>query len=218
MVGTAAIVGTAGAISDVVASLLRDAGFAVEALVEVDTARVMPDLRTAGMTDTEPDVLVVVSPAPEEWERARTFTGGVVLVTERHPTDAEVVEAVMAGADAVVRAGDSPAALVTAVLTVQAGGTVLDAGQARLLAQAVRHGALQRPGRLYLTPREQAILRSAERGESVKQTARGLGIRPKTVENLQSRLFRKLGARNRAHAVVLAYRSGLLSEGQPRAS
>jgi DNA-binding NarL/FixJ family response regulator len=218
MRGTAALIGTAGAISDVVASLLRGAGFVVEALADVDTARVMPDLGTAGMTDTEPDVLVVVSPAREGWERARTFAGGVVLVTERHPTDAEVVEAVMAGADAVVRAGDSPAALITAVLTVQAGGTVLDAGQARLLAQASRYGALQRPGRLYLTPREQAILQSAERGESVKQTARGLGIRPKTVENLQSRLFRKLGARNRAHAVVLAHRAGLLSESQPLAS
>jgi DNA-binding CsgD family transcriptional regulator len=44
----------------------------------------------------------------------------------------------------------------------------------------------------------------------VKQTARTLGIAMKTVENLQSRMFRKLGARNRAHAVTIAHRLGLL--------
>jgi DNA-binding CsgD family transcriptional regulator len=63
-----------------------------------------------------------------------------------------------------------------------------------------------------LTPREAAILASVERGESVKQTARALGIAMKTVENLQSRMFRKLGARNRAHAVTIAHRLGLLGD------
>jgi DNA-binding CsgD family transcriptional regulator len=38
------------------------------------------------------------------------------------------------------------------------------------------------------------------------------------VENLQSRLFRKLGARNRAHAVALAHRFGLLAEADLLAS
>jgi DNA-binding CsgD family transcriptional regulator len=68
---------------------------------------------------------------------------------------------------------------------------------------------------MHLTPREAAILASVERGESVKQTARTLGIAMKTVENLQSRMFRKLGARNRAHAVTIAHRLGLL-EGSVR--
>ena len=44
----------------------------------------------------------------------------------------------------------------------------------------------------------------------MKQTARDLGIAPKTVENLQGRLFRKLGARNRAQAVARAHALGLL--------
>jgi DNA-binding CsgD family transcriptional regulator len=63
-----------------------------------------------------------------------------------------------------------------------------------------------------LTPREVDILESIERGESVKQTARSLGIAIKTVENLQSRLFRKLGARNRAQAIAKAHDLNLLIE------
>jgi DNA-binding CsgD family transcriptional regulator len=40
----------------------------------------------------------------------------------------------------------------------------------------------------------------------------------KTVENLQSRMFRKLGARNRAHAVTIAHRLGLLDPVEPPAT
>jgi DNA-binding CsgD family transcriptional regulator len=55
-----------------------------------------------------------------------------------------------------------------------------------------------------LTVRERQILASIDRGESVKQTARALGISARTVENLQHRLFRRLGVRNRAEAVAAA--------------
>ena len=64
---------------------------------------------------------------------------------------------------------------------------------------------------LSLTPREREILASIDRGDSVRQTARSLGIAVKTVENLQGRLFRKLGVRNRAQAVAAAHNRGLLS-------
>ena len=43
-----------------------------------------------------------------------------------------------------------------------------------------------------LTPRERDILLSIDCGHSVRQTARQLGISARTVENHQSRLFRKL--------------------------
>jgi DNA-binding CsgD family transcriptional regulator len=216
MPGRALLIGPAGTVRDLVASVLGRAGLAVEALTDVDLTRILTMNEEHGVTES--DVLVVVSPAPGEWHAARDFGGGVVLVTERHPGDTEVVEAILAGADAIVHPDDSPAELVTAVVTVSQGGTLLDAAQTRLLAEAARQGSTRRSAQLYLTPRERSILRSAERGESVKQTARSLGISPKTVENLQSRLFRKLGARNRAHAVVLAHRAGLLSETEALAS
>jgi DNA-binding CsgD family transcriptional regulator len=54
------------------------------------------------------------------------------------------------------------------------------------------------------------ILLSIERGDSIKQTARHLGISEKTVQNLQSRLFTKLRARNRVQAITRAHQLGLL--------
>lgn len=61
-----------------------------------------------------------------------------------------------------------------------------------------------------LTRREVDIIASIDRGLAVKQTARELGVTAKTVENLQSRLFRKLQVRNRAQAVARAHALGLL--------
>jgi DNA-binding NarL/FixJ family response regulator len=203
MDGRALLVGPPGTVRDLVAGVLARSHLAV----------VVP---TTGSEEPEADVLVLVSPGPAQWDLAGRFGAGVVLVTERHPGDAEVVKAVLAGADAVVHLDASAAELAVAVQTVRRGGTVLDPPQARCLAQVARQGSA--PGELRLTPREQAILESADRGESVKQTARGLGIAPKTVENLQGRLFRKLGARNRAHAVALAHRFGLLSGARAIAS
>jgi len=47
-------------------------------------------------------------------------------------------------------------------------------------------------------------------GRSIRQTARALGIAPKAVENVQTRLFRKLGVRNRSGALAMADAFGLL--------
>jgi DNA-binding CsgD family transcriptional regulator len=61
-----------------------------------------------------------------------------------------------------------------------------------------------------LTARETDILRSAAAGHSIRRTAQVLGIAPKTVENIQTRLFRKLGVRNRSGALAVADAFGLL--------
>jgi DNA-binding NarL/FixJ family response regulator len=61
-----------------------------------------------------------------------------------------------------------------------------------------------------LTAREFDILRSIAMGHTVRQTARLLAIAEKTVENLQGRLFLKLGTHNRAGAIRAAYALGLL--------
>ena len=92
----------------------------------------------------------------------------------------------------------------------------------RPLIGAVRTpvGTSAPPGRLELpelTARESDILRSLSRGHSIRQTARVLGIAPKTVENVQTRLFRKLGVRNRSGALAVADAFGLLPGGTPQA-
>jgi two-component system, NarL family, nitrate/nitrite response regulator NarL len=159
---------------------------------------------------SEPAVVVLVEPGPDEWDLAPRLGRGIVLVADGHLSDEAVVQAVVQGADAVVHTDISPAELTRAVDAVSRGEAVLSPTQARRLAAAARTGQVGARESLRLTPRERAILQSVQQGESVKQTARSLGISPKTVENLQSRLFRKLGARNRAHAVTLAHGLGLL--------
>jgi DNA-binding NarL/FixJ family response regulator len=70
------------------------------------------------------------------------------------------------------------------------------------------------PGRL--TERECAILRRVSDGESNKAIGQALSISENTVKYYMKNILQKLGARNRAEAVSLALRSGLLEEPAPR--
>lgn len=63
-----------------------------------------------------------------------------------------------------------------------------------------------------LTRRERDILASIACGHTVRQTAQGLGIAIKTVQSEQRQLFSRLGATNRAEALVLASGLGLVDE------
>ena len=60
------------------------------------------------------------------------------------------------------------------------------------------------------------ILSSMAQGHSIRPAARAFGIAPKTVENVQTRLFRKLGVRNRSGALAVADAFGLLPPGALR--
>lgn len=196
------LLGATGTVRDLVAAVLALQGVAVTLADRGDDA-----LDAAVDTDA---VLVLVSPGPEDWDTARRARRPVVLVSEVHLSADERLAAVLRGADAVVHTDASPVELAEAVAAVRRGETILDPLSARRLAGAVRTGQLTARAELKLTPRELSILESVQRGESVKQTARSLGIAVKTVENLQSRMFRKLGARNRAHALTIAHRLDLL--------
>ncbi|MFF4600128.1 response regulator transcription factor [Amycolatopsis sp. NPDC001319] len=61
-----------------------------------------------------------------------------------------------------------------------------------------------------LTPRELDVLRCIARGFSRSETARELFVSTETVKTHTTHVLRKLGARDRAHAVDLGYRLGLL--------
>ncbi|WP_374667847.1 LuxR C-terminal-related transcriptional regulator [Ramlibacter sp.] len=56
-----------------------------------------------------------------------------------------------------------------------------------------------------LTGRQQEIVRLAAQGASNKEIAQALGIAPHTVKNHLAQIFEKLGATNRAQAVLMAY-------------
>ncbi len=116
-----------------------------------------------------------------------------------------------------------PAALVDAVRTVAAGESLLSPRITRTLIEAFvaqEPAAAAGPGappavpddRLAdLTPREREILGHVGRGQSNTEIAVELVLSPLTVKTHVSRLFLKLGARDRAQLVVLAYETGLVS-------
>lgn len=197
------LLGEAGTVRDLVRAVLTLQGLAVEVVEghRALTAAVHPDA-----------VLVLVSPGDGDWEIVRLAARPAVLISEADLGADERLTATLLGADAVVFTDTSPVELAAAVAAVRRGETLLDPVAVRHLAGAARTARVAAANRLSLTPREAAILASVERGESVKQTARTLGIANKTVENLQGRMFRKLGARNRAHAVTIAHRLGLLDD------
>ena len=65
----------------------------------------------------------------------------------------------------------------------------------------------------HLTDRELEILEHVAVGLSVKQVASRLGLSPRTVETHLSKLYRKLGARNRIQALSRAASLGLIELG-----
>ncbi|WP_326551399.1 response regulator transcription factor [Micromonospora sp. NBC_01813] len=65
--------------------------------------------------------------------------------------------------------------------------------------------------RVGLTERELQVLRGMSEGKSNGEIGRELFVSEDTVKTHARRLFRKLGARDRAHAVATGFRSGLVA-------
>lgn len=61
-----------------------------------------------------------------------------------------------------------------------------------------------------LTEREREVLAGMALGKSNGEIGRGLRLSEDTIKTHARRLFRKLGARDRAHAVSIGYRRGFL--------
>src|SRR4029450_1631757 len=69
--------------------------------------------------------------------------------------------------------------------------------------------------RVDLTERELQVLRGMADGKSNAEIGRELFVSEDRVKTHARRLFRKLGARDRAHAVASAFRAGLVSARPP---
>lgn len=174
-------------------------------------AGVVRDLVAWALADETPVAPAVVLVDPDEVDWDALPGGAIVVVTTETVGPDEAAELVLRGADGVVSVAAGLEAVRDAVSTVAAGGTVLEPRAARRLADVARRAAAGSGTVAALSGRERQILDCIAAGLSVKQTAAALGVAGKTVENLQSRLFRKLGARNRAQAVARAHALGLLA-------
>jgi DNA-binding NarL/FixJ family response regulator len=164
-----------------------------------------------------PVAAVLVAPVPAADALACESMGVPILMVGAQRVDrGGMVQAMLSGAAALVALDDVPAHLLSVLAVLTCGYVALGAEQARSALELLASAARQR--RPELTARESDILASVERGESVRQTARALGIAEKTVENTQARLFRKLGVRNRVGALAVARQLGLVGSDLPPVS
>lgn len=165
-------------------------------------------------TDDDEVVTVLIDPRQTEWPSLDGQHEGRHVIVDSQELKRSLVTKALASGVATVPASRIDDLLVPAVHA---------AGQGYVLANATYVRALFGPSRsdtpgswrrweLALTPREKEILTSISRGHATKQTARLLGISIRTVENLQSNMFRKLRVHNRAAALVVAHDLGLLDE------
>ena len=174
------------------------------------------DLVGNGQDAEELLITVLVDPTEHDWpapgERHKTGEQ-VVIVTSREPKRSDVTKA-LSGGIATVPASRVDDLLAPAIRASAQGYVLVNSSYVRALlgpSHAGSNGGWQR-WELALTPREREILTSIGRGHATKQTARLLGISIRTVENLQSNLFRKLRVHSRAAALVAAHDLGLLDE------
>lgn len=191
----------------VVALLAHGVPFALD---EGDTPTAAPKPHGAEAWHRGPTVVVLVEPRPQDWPSTETARSPLVLVCAEHPAEGDMLDGLGRGLAAVIGADQVAEDLVPAVTLAARGYLALDAGRVRVLLANRR---MDRDGLPALTARESDILRSIAAGHTVRQTARSLGIAEKTVENTQARLFRKLGAHNRAGALAAAHGWGLIEVG-----
>lgn len=143
-----------------------------------------------------------------------------VLVLTTFETDDYIFSALRAGASGFLGKGVEPSALLDAIRVVASGESLLS--PAATTALVARY--LSRPhdvGREsvatemdVLTDREREIVILAARGLTNAEIAARLFLSPLTAKTHVNRAMTKLGVRDRAQLVVLAYSAGLVRAGE----
>jgi DNA-binding NarL/FixJ family response regulator len=210
----------------------------IRALIVDDHPVTREGLRTA--LELSEDQVVVVGEAAsgeEAIERARELTPDVVFMDVRMPgmdgieatrrireaaPDTKVIlitidesrgaisEAIQAGVSGYLLKDASPDALVDAAKNAIEGNAVIHPQLTKTFIEEVR---LVEPGEGGVTPlskREREILQKVADGSTTRQVANELGISPHTVKTHLERIFEKLGANDRAQAVAMAIRQGIV--------
>ncbi|MET9910041.1 response regulator transcription factor [Streptomyces sp. NPDC006476] len=138
-----------------------------------------------------------------------------VLVLTTYDTDENIVEALRAGASGFLVKDTRPAGLLDAVRTVAAGEALLSPGPtARLIERFLRSPSTPATGGPEcLSDREREVLGLVARGLNNAEIAGALGLSPLTAKTHVSRIMGKLGTRDRAQLVMVAYESGLVTPG-----
>jgi DNA-binding NarL/FixJ family response regulator len=140
-----------------------------------------------------------------------------VLILTTFDLDEYVYQALRAGASGFLLKSAPPRELADAIRTVASGDALLAPEITHRLIEdyVTRPRRPMDPGATFdrLTPREVEVMTLIARGLSNAEIAAKLYLSEPTVKTHVTRVFAKLGVRDRVHAVVLAYESGLVCPG-----
>ncbi|MGW3985548.1 response regulator transcription factor [Streptomyces sp. NPDC004830] len=145
-----------------------------------------------------------------------------VLILTTFETEDYVAQALRAGASGFLGKDVTADTLLSGLRTVASGEALLSPGATRSLITrfltAPAPGThLAPPERLAdLTTREREVMALAAEGRSNAEIADDLTVSPLTVRTHIHRAMTKLGARDRAQLVVIAYQTGLVRAAPPK--
>ena len=142
------------------------------------------------------------------------LAGVKVLILTTFEVDQYVFEALRSGASGFLGKGARPEVLVEAIRTVARGDALLSPAAtrgliARFLTLHDPEPLRQPPEIAALTDREREVVALIGEGMSNAEIADQLSLSPLTVKTHANHAMAKVGARDRAQLVVLAYQAGL---------
>jgi DNA-binding NarL/FixJ family response regulator len=142
-----------------------------------------------------------------------------VLVLTTFEDDDYIFGSLAAGASGFLLKRTKPEELIAGIHTVAAGDSLLSPSVTRRVVDRMTHyppSDLPLDKRLAeLTPRERDVLELIARGLSNREIAAELIVEESTVKTHVKRILMKLDLRDRVHAVILAYESGIVRPGEP---
>jgi DNA-binding NarL/FixJ family response regulator len=161
------------------------------------------------------DVRMPVMDGLEATRRIRDAEGPPVLVLTTFDDDDVLWGAVQAGAAGFILKDTTADDIIRAIRTVAAGGSWLDPRVTPRLLTALRtadQGGPAGGAQLdRLSERELEVLTLVARGATNVEIAEQLFVSERTVKGHIGSIFTKLGARDRAAAIVIAFDAGLVT-------
>lgn len=170
---------------------------AIEQVGHLDPDVVFMDVRMPGMNGIEATKVI-----------RQTHPDTKIILFTVDESRASISEAIQAGVNGYLLKDVGADELINAARLALEGKAVIHPALTQAFIEEVR--LVNRPQESPLSRREVEILQKVAYGATTKEVASQLGISPHTVKTHLERIFEKLGANDRAQAVAIAIRQGLV--------